>query len=174
MHEFQANTRKAVNEIFSLLNKAINESKQITYDLSPPILYELGLIPAFKWRLEQIERTNNIRTKITGEKVDFNFKKDDNIFIYRIVNELLQNAVKHAKASEIDVEIMQKGNKYLISVRDNGIGFKVLKKVGTEKIGGFGLQSIKERLESLRGKLYLKSDPGNFTTATIEIPDKNI
>jgi len=170
--ELLPKTKKSLNEISGLLNKAINESRQITYDLSPPVLHELGLISAIKWRLEQIEQMHQIETTLTGEKININLKKENTIFIYRIVNELLQNVIKHASATKITIELEQKRYKYILTVKDNGIGIK--NATGKRKeTGGFGLLSIKERLESLNGRLTLKSKPGIYTWATIEIPVKN-
>ena len=121
---FLPKTEKALTEIFGLLNKAINESRQITYDLSPPVLHELGLISALKWRLGQIEQMHRIETKFIGENINIQLKKENTIFIYRIINELLQNVLKHAKATEIKLEIEEKRFKYSISVTDNGVGLK--------------------------------------------------
>jgi PAS domain S-box-containing protein len=171
--KFQPEVRKQIDEIYILLTKAINESRVLTYDLSPPILYELGLIPTFKWRLEQIEKMNHLENQLVGEEIKINIKKEITIFIYRIVNELLQNVLKHAQASKIILEIAEKNGKYLISVKDNGIGFNKEKLNGKKRLEGFGLISIKERLESLKGRLIIKSEQGLGTNATIEIPVTN-
>jgi signal transduction histidine kinase len=160
-------------EIFNLLNKAINESRVLTNDLSPPILYELGLLSTFKWRLEQFEQLHNIQTQLIGENVNLNLKNEVAIFIYRIVNELLQNILKHARATEIILEISQKNNKYIISVKDNGVGFNVENQRSGKIHDGFGLLSIKERLGSFKGNFYIKSELGIGTTATVEIPVTN-
>jgi PAS domain S-box-containing protein len=172
-NDFLPKTEKVLTEIFGLLNKAINESRQITYDLSPPVLHELGLISALKWRLGQIEQTHQIETKLIGENINIQLKKENIIFIYRIINELLQNVLKHAKATEIKLEIEEKKFKYSISVIDNGVGLKSTTVKAGYKTGSFGLLSIKERLQSFNGRLALKSQPGVFTSATIEIPLKN-
>ncbi len=169
--KFEEDVRNKVDEIFNLLTKAINESRDLTYDLSPPILYELGLISTFKWRLQQIEKVNNIKTQIVGEKIILNIKKEIAIFIYRIVNELLHNVLKHAFATEITIEIEQKGKKYFITVHDNGVGINNNSQKKVFNHGGFGLMSIKERLESFNGHLYLKSELGKGTKAVIELPE---
>lgn len=171
--QFQTDTRKKIVEIFNLLNKAINESRVLTNDLSPPILYELGLLSTFKWRLEQFEQLHNIHTQLIGENVNLNLKNEVAIFIYRIVNELLQNILKHARATEIILEISQKNNKYIISVKDNGVGFNVENQRSGKIHDGFGLLSIKERLGSFKGNFYIKSELGIGTTATVEIPVTN-
>ena len=169
-HEFQPEVRKQIDEINILLTKGINESRILTYDLSPPILYELGLTPTFIWRLEQIETTHGINTQLVGEEIKIKVKKEITIFIYRIVNELLQNVLKHAQATEIVLEIVEKNNKYFISVKDNGVGFSSEKINGKKRLEGFGLISIRERLESFNGRMKIKSESGNGTTVSIEIP----
>lgn len=161
---------KTITEASDLLNKAISESRTLTYDLSPPILYELGLIPAFKWKLEQIEEKHGIKTNIAGEAPKIDIRKEFNIFLYRIVAELLNNVLKHADAGLIELEVKKEKKFYYISVRDDGIGFKEpLNKKATMK-GGFGLMSITERLDNIKGNLEIKSEVGKGTTATIRIP----
>lgn len=169
--EFSPATQKIYDDTFSLLRKAIDESRTLTYDLSPPILYELGLVPAFKWRLEEIEQKNKIKTLLLGENIQLNIKKEIVIFIYRIVNELIQNVLKHADANEMTIEITQMPRKYFITVRDNGKGFDSSNRKLTAKTEGFGLLSIKERIENFKGHFYIHSEPGKGTIAKIEIPE---
>ncbi|MEZ5106051.1 MAG: response regulator [Draconibacterium sp.] len=162
--------KETIQTTSELLNKAITESRNLTYDLSPPILYELGLIAALKWKLDQIEKKNNISTFIYGEKTELKIKKEFVIFIYRIVAELLQNVLKHANASSITITISQTGKKYRFIVEDDGVGIKKDKSNINYKMGGFGLLSIKERLESLNGHFYLKSGAEKGTKAILEFP----
>jgi len=167
---YPPHVQKTLDETSELLNHAISESRTITYDLSPPILYELGLIPAFKWKLEQIEQKHDIKTFLKGENHVIGIKNEFNIFLYRIVVELLNNVIKHAKANLIEVEVKKDKNFYYISVRDNGIGFqKQLKKL-TATSGGFGLMSINERLDSIKGRLEINSELGKGTEAIVIIP----
>ncbi len=167
---FSPGVKKEVTEISEMLNKAIAESRNITYDLSPPILYELGLIPAFKWKLEKIQDEYGIKTTFAGEDSKIDIKQEFNIFLYRIVAELLNNAIKHAHADLIDVKVSKEKKFYYITVRDNGIGFqKPLNKKATMK-GGFGLLSITERLDNIKGHLDIRSENGKGTKAEIIIP----
>jgi len=166
--------KKVITETSGLLDKAISESRSLTYDLSPPILYELGLIPAFKWKLEQIEDKHGIKAVLLGEANKIEVKKEVVIFLYRVVNELLTNVIKHAKANLIELEIQKKQKLYSIIVRDDGIGLKdePIKKI-TEN-GGFGLLSIVERMDSIKGSFDLQSEPNKGTEAILGIPfDQN-
>lgn len=171
---FSDGEKKLWEEASGLLNDAISESRSLTYDLSPPILYELGLVPAFKWKLGQIEESLGIKTKIVGEEQLIEVQKEFEIFLYRMVSELLTNVIKHANATEIKLMIRENEHDYLITVQDNGIGFNTARVNTKLNInGGFGLLSITERLESMKGRLTLVSENG--TKATIAIPtEKNI
>lgn len=152
-----------------LLNKAIEESRRLTYDLSPPILYELGLIPAIQWKLEQFEKDFNISTILIAEDKNTNLDKENNIFLYRTVGELLTNTYKHAEATEVIVKQKTYNGMYCISVEDNGIGIEKLHKQPSSEKGGFGLLSIAERIEMLNGTFKIEPVE-NGTLAEIEIP----
>ncbi len=168
--DYPQHVQKTLFETSELLNNAISESRTLTYDLSPPILYELGLIPAFKWKLEQIEEKHEIRTSLVGEDQVIDIKKEFNIFLYRIVAELLNNVIKHARANLIELEVKKEKNFYYISVQDNGIGFQKQLKRKTSLSGGFGLMSITERLDSIKGRLEINSELGKGTRATVIVP----
>ncbi|WP_346859283.1 response regulator [uncultured Draconibacterium sp.] len=163
-----AAVKSKLNFTSKLLNKAIEESRSLTYDLSPPILYELGLAPAIKWKLERFEKEFGIKTQLRTNNIDKPLKKQYNIFLYRIVGELLTNINKHANASEVLVELYTKNETYYLTAEDNGDGI-TKKKIETNSKGGFGLLSITERIESIRGSFTIESiDKG--TIARIEIP----
>lgn len=167
---YSPHVKNIINETSEMLNKAISESRTITYDLSPPILYELGLIPAFKWKLEQIQVKHGINTKFTGDDSKIDIRKEFNIFLYRIVVELINNVLKHAKADLIELKVKKEKKYYYITVQDNGVGFqKQINRKATMK-GGFGLLSITERLDSIKGQLDIKSEVGKGTKASIIIP----
>lgn len=170
---FSDKEKKIIEDTSSLLDKAIWESRNLTYDLSPPILYELGLVPAFKWKLEQIEEKHPIKTRLVGERQTVHIEKEFEIFLYRIVCELLTNVTKHANATLVEISIKKNEKEYLISVQDNGVGFKskTLIPKSTTK-GGFGLLSISERLESMKGRFTIVGKENSGTVATVAVPFK--
>ncbi|HYQ58233.1 MAG TPA: ATP-binding protein, partial [Draconibacterium sp.] len=148
---------------------AIEESRRLTYDLSPPILYELGLLPAIKWKLEQFEKDFNISTKLIIGTPDIKLSKENNIFLYRTIGELLTNTNKHAYASKITIKQDVNKNMYCISVEDDGKGIdKTNVKTPSDK-GGFGLLSISERIENMNGTFKIEATKKG-TLAEIEIP----
>jgi len=164
---------RVINQTSELLNKAISESRNLTYDLSPPILYELGLMATFKWKLDQVQKKHGITTILSGEKEKIEIQKEFNIFLYRIVSELITNIIKHANASLIELNV-QKGKKYYyITVKDDGVGLKQKFDKKNLSKGGFGLLSIAERLDTIKGQFRLESNNGQGTTATVAIPYKD-
>lgn len=168
-NEYDEQTKGTLSFISKLLDKAIGESRSLTYDLSPPILYELGLLPAIKWKLEQFEEEHGLKTKLITENDVKQLNKEYSIFLYRTVGELLTNIFKHAKATSVTVTQQTKNGSYLLFVEDNGIGFEKKEMPMNSKSGGFGLLSISERIESLNGTFNISSSPQG-TTAVIEIP----
>lgn len=166
--------KQVIEDTSKLLDQAIKESRILTYDLYPPILNELGIIPAIKWRLGKVEEQHRIATKLNTEESDIFIQKEYNIFLYRTICELLVNVIKHAQAKLIQIDIRKKGKMYYITVQDDGVGYNV-KEVEAKQFtkGGFGLLSIKERISNINGKFLIESEIGSGTKATIVMPFSN-
>lgn len=169
---FSPEIQKRIKESSEFLNDSIVKSRSLTYDLSPPILYELGLIPAIKWKLDRIESQYGINTKFFSEEKYLDITNEIRILLYRIVNELLTNVIKHSDSKSVTVEIHKDLKSYYISVTDYGKGFDYNYKRGLTNTKGFGLFSIYERLDTLKGKLNIASDKSRGTKATVSIPRK--
>lgn len=172
--DFPNEAKGIIEESTNLINNAIKETRTLTFDLSPPILFELGLIPAFKWKLKQVEEKFGIKTSLITKEQSLNLTNDTRILIYRIFCELLANIIKHAHASSIGVKYYLKDDKLNIAVKDNGQGFEYNPKATLTEQGGFGLFNIKERLDSMQGNLNVSSTKKEGTIALISIPIKNI
>jgi len=163
-------TIKKITESIELINTAISQTRSLTYDLSPPILFELGLIPAIIWKLEQIENKHGISTILKGKVDKIELNSDIRIMIFRIISELLANVVKHANADKIEVNVKIEQKILYISVVDNGKGFNYRKITKSTEQSGFGLFSIRERLDSIQGSLYFESGKLAGTKAVVQIP----
>lgn len=155
--------------IRALIENIIHESRSLIFEISPPVLYELGLGPAIEWLAEEImahhdisiEARNNLKTPL-----------EDSIraLVFRSVRELLFNVVKHAEADHAWVKVEQTGGDLRIEVRDNGVGFNPGKEVLSEKgATGFGLFSIQERFQQLGGKLDIIPGDEGGTVATLTL-----
>jgi PAS domain S-box-containing protein len=168
--KFPPKVKKIISESSELIHAAITESNSLTYDLSPPILYELGLIPAIKWRLEQIEEKFGIVTNFKSSENRLDINNDIRILLYRIICELLTNIIKHANADFIRIEISKDQKYFYITVFDNGQGFNYQPESELTKQGGFGLFTINERLDSIQGQFVIESEKEKGTKAIVSIP----
>lgn len=168
--KFPPKVEKIISESSELIHAAITESSSLTYDLSPPILYELGLIPAINWRLEQIKKEFGIVTNFKSSENSLDINNDIRILLYRIICELLTNIIKHANADLIKIEINKDQKYFYISVLDNGKGFNYQPKDKLIEHKGFGLFSINERLDSIQGRLVIESEAEKGTKAIVSIP----
>lgn len=165
---------QALKEVSGSLGKAINDMRSLTFDLSFPILYELGFEAAVAaWLVDRVEDRYGIKTEFEEDGQPKPLDKDVRILLFRDVRELLINTIKHSHAKKVKVSIHKVGGEINVIIEDDGIGFDT-KKAATTAVrkGGFGLFSIRERLEQLGGYLEIKSAPGCGTKATLVAPLK--
>ena len=162
--------KRIIEESSELINNAIIESRTLTSDLVPPILHEFGMIAAIKWKLDQISEKFGIDTFWQSNEESLKIDNDVSILLYRIVCELLNNAIKHAGADQITIELSKELNKIIVLVIDNGKGFNYNSKTSLTDHGGFGLFSINERLDSIQGLMEIESGSNNGTKARIIFP----
>ena len=152
-------------KVITQLDQSVNELRRIARNMMPETLLQLGLEPALKDLCSSLETT--------GLKIDFeapglgsDIPQPVQITIYRIIQELLSNAIRHAQAKNILVQCSQNEAHVFITVEDDGIGFDVNKTAGQN---GIGLSNIKSRVEFLKGKFEIHSAPGEGTTVNIEV-----
>jgi len=149
------------------LEEVIKRMRQISYNLMPKTLLRNGLIKALEEYVEFLNRVHHIRvTFIAAEESILEESKAVNV--YRIVQEVIHNAIKHAKASEISIEIRNNKNLINIRVSDNGCGFNYKKKLAEKT--GIGLGSINNRVMIVGGKMFIDSGPQRGTTYIFNIP----
>lgn len=153
-----------VNNIKEMTAAAASETRELSHQMMPKVLIEMGLLPAMK---EVIERTlvlQNIRVDFEDFGLQERYPNSIEIAIYRIFQELVNNIVKHAKATEVNVQLIQNGTRLILIVEDDGQG------MGTVVGSGIGLQNIQSRLSTIDGKVDYSSGPSSGTVATIVIP----
>lgn len=149
----------------------IDDTRSLTAELSPPILYQLGLGAALEWLVEQMCEREGIKIQYEDDKQPKPLNNHMAIILFRSVKELLINIVKHAKARNVKVSFKRNNNKVLISVEDDGVGFTASSRYSTEMLcRGFGLFSIEERLGQLGGNFEIESMPDHETRASLIVP----
>jgi len=139
--------------------------RRIAYNMTPFVLQKKGLAAALEELVESMTYPAGINTVYYNDVVVYN--KEKSIYIYRIVQEVLNNMAKHSKATEFQLNLSRNGNKMLLFMEDNGIGFD-RKDID---VSGLGLRNISARAEFLKADVYLETEPGKGVQILIEIPD---
>ncbi|WP_258921850.1 sensor histidine kinase [Heyndrickxia coagulans] len=150
-----------------LVRDSLKEVRRIIYDLRPMALDDLGLIPTLKKYLSTIENYKGspvITYRHLGEerRLPTNYE----IALFRLIQESVQNALKHAKATEIQVKSELRKNSFIATVKDNGVGFDVR----SIREGAFGIVGMRERVSLLNGEISIHSKRGAGTLVIIQIP----
>ncbi len=158
------------------ISEALENSRKITYELSPPVLYQLGIIDALNWLLDNIETTHKIKCELNCNVIHIKLSDVKAILLYRSIQEVVMNSIKYAKASSINLTIDKTDSEIQISIRDNGVGFDIttLNRKHHNKesdLGsGLGLFTIKERIRNIQGEFSILSEINVGTTAKIVVP----
>jgi len=165
---------KPLGEIYKHLDQIIQEMRSLTFDLGSPTLYELGLEAAVREYLhEEIQQKHGIKIEFEDDTQPKPLDDDICALLYRAVRELLINVVKHARAQHVRVSICQDNDNIRINVVDDGVGFKPPREgFSSDKTVGFGLFSIRERLNYLGGSIEIEAKPGQGTHVRLIAPIK--
>jgi len=162
---------EAMQEISTETALAIQETREISYNLRPFQLDRLGLTKAVEGILRSVGSASGMKIVSQIDNIDDAFPQDLRINFYRIVQESLNNVMKHAQATEVEVRIARGSNGITATIRDNGVGFVPGTRPSKGGKGGFGLTGIAERANLLGGTFRVSSSPGHGTTMTVEIPN---
>ncbi len=160
-------------ELRSLIEQAIQYTRSLTFELSPPILYELGLEPALEWLGEQVQGQHGVHCSFETDNRPKPLSEELRVFLFTAVRELLVNVVKHAQAARAVVTIQRHDERVVIMVEDSGVGFDSSRMdFQAGRSGGFGLFSIRERLHHLGGDVMVESTMGSGTRVVLTVPVK--
>ena len=157
-------SKRTSDKTAALIDEACNELRRISHDMTPIVLDELGLNAAFEDLCEKTQHAH-LRVIFTPLADLSSWDNDKQMMLYRIIQELFQNVLKHAQASKMILQISEHGSQYIIQVEDDGMGMP-------ERIEmkGMGLENIRTRLEALHGQMEIDSQPGSGTTVILTIP----
>ena len=168
---FDENVCSSIERLDDTIDQALQETRSLTQDLSPQVLYTFGFDAALDWLAENMRERYDLACQIKSQHFPTSLKDDAAIVAFQAVRELLINVVKHAGVKGASVRVTQKENSVVIEVKDHGKGFVPGKlKLPRSHGGGFGLFSIRERLSLLGGVLEIHSKRGGGTIARLVIP----
>ena len=158
-------------EIVNLIELAVENTRSLTFELSPPILYDMGLVMALKWLAERFQEKYKFKINMSDDGTPLALTDDFRNVLFQSVRECLTNAAKHAKCKTVLIAVKQTKNNISIAVKDDGIGFDPLTRdLQTREDNKFGLFNIKERLEYLGGHFELRSKAGRGTRVFLKAP----
>lgn len=166
---------QTVNHIREQVNEAIQQTRALTFAISPPELYTLGLEPALEELTQRFSQEHQIVCTIRGSEEPKPLTDQMKTLLYRSVRELLVNAAKHARASRVHVTVERVDDDIRIEVEDDGIGLDIsrLQDHSPHRTAGFGLFSIRERLTHMGGGMYIQSDHEKGTKVVLRAPLEN-
>jgi len=170
-----AGLQKSLQEIGAIIEQTIKGIHTLIFELSPPVLHELGFEAAIEWLIEWMGRQHNLKCVLNSQerRTKIPLSDDCRVVLFRAVRELLLNVVKHAHAQSAEIDIDQDDQFVRVSVRDDGRGFDASSfGPDTKKSSGFGLFNIYERLDYLGGHLEIASEAGRGSHFTLVLPLK--
>lgn len=165
-----ANCARSMKELTEIMERSIQEVRSLTFQISPPLLYEVSFEAAVEWLAEQFQEKHNLRVTISNDQLPKQLGEELGSTLYHVVRELLVNVVKHAQAKHISISLSRERDRMKIVVTDNGKGFQLSSPAEERKLSGFGLFNIRQRIQHLGGALDLESRIGIGTKVTIKVP----
>jgi signal transduction histidine kinase len=157
-------TRTQLDNLKSVAERTFQTVRNIALLLRPSMLDDLGLAAALEWQGREVSRRSEIEVSVESESVPEDLPDEYKICLYRIVQEALNNAVRHSGARNAKVAVERLAESIVVRVTDDGRGFDPV------RLRGMGILGMEERVKRLGGTLRVASEPGRGTTVTAELP----
>ncbi len=164
--------REKITASTELIGKAITDLRNLSMSLNADSILEMGLIKSIQFELDLIKKTGKYNTNLIVEGIPYDLTQQQELVLFRIFQETLHNALKHSKASQINMNVSYNSANFIMLVSDDGIGFNTTaiysKKAGTSS----GLRNIKNRAGVIGADIKINSEEGNGTNIVITLPHK--
>ena len=162
--------RKLAHEASGYLDRVIHASRTLTFDLASPVLRRFGFEPAVEDLCEKISERHSLRITFKTDQRPKPLAEDIQTLVFHGVRELLRNVARHARATRARVELRVRDNLLCVTVTDNGVGVAEARRSGNGPGLGFGLVSLRERMEHLGGRCVVAQAKPRGTHVTLLIP----
>jgi signal transduction histidine kinase len=159
-----AEAREHLVAVRTLAEKTVNEVRDLALLLRPSMLDDFGLVPALNWHAREMTKRTGLNVLLTADEAADELPEEHTTCIYRLVQEAVNNAARHASARTVHVELRREEERVYVSVRDDGAGFD------TRIVRGLGLLGMEERVRRLGGRIAVDSQPGRGTAISVELP----
>jgi signal transduction histidine kinase len=168
LHLKNEDEKKLMSNALNIIDDSVKEVRHVSHSMIPGALMQAGLEPALRDFLNRLQVPGKLTIDFEAHGLGSQLESTTEIILFRVVQEAVNNVLKHAQASLVNIQLIQHENELVLMVEDNGIGFNQ----GELKKEGIGLKNIRSRIAYLNGTLNIDSQPNNGTTITIEIPLK--
>ncbi len=156
------------DEMIEMLVQVIEDVREMSRLLRPPVLDDLGLEPALRWLARRIRESGGPEVKVDAAGLaDITLEPELETLLFRVTQEALNNTMRHAQASNVDVSGRRLGNRLELSIRDDGIGFSPDSLRENPEAAGVGLAGMRDRVSLFGGDFAVRSAPGQGTALTI-------
>jgi PAS domain S-box-containing protein len=159
-------------EVRDMITEAIQTSRSLTSDLSPPILYDAGLVPALRWLAARMLTKHSLTVHVSADPADEPTDLESRVFLFQAAREMLFNVTKHAGVSEALLTLSRIDHAITMTVHDQGRGFNPHSPASTDSGSGLGIFSVRERAQFLGGTLDIQSSPAHGTRLTLRLPQR--
>ena len=171
-HRTKATTGVSLAEVREQIDESLTRIRRFIQYLRPPILEYLGLVPALRELVDQIQREAGIRVSMETARESCSLNAEMQLLVFRIVQEALRNVQKHSCADRCSVRIEEEENLLQITIEDDGIGFSYRNASDLVSSGKLGLMGMEERAHLLGGTLNIHSSQGRGTTVELTLPEQ--
>jgi PAS domain S-box-containing protein len=159
-----------LGDIDDLLSECLSEARSITEELSPPVLYDGGLEAGLLWLARRLREKHELEVLLAMDPEAGCIDQSLQILLFQVIRELLRNIVRHAQVASAEITVTRGREHVRVEVRDNGLGFDPTRLEQQANGSGFGLFSIRERLEMIGGRMEINSEPGHGTRVVLLAP----
>ncbi|MGN6440247.1 MAG: sensor histidine kinase [Agriterribacter sp.] len=161
-----------LQHIREVLNKAVYDLADLTKSLHTDRIAQIGLVESIRFDLETLRKTGLMEVNLDVQGEEYPLGSQREIFLFRIFQELVNNILKHAKATRLNISLdYTPDDVFLLSVKDNGVGFSLQEKRDSKSpLNGVGLKSMLNRSKLIGAKMVFDSEPGKGTTVNMEVP----
>jgi two-component system, chemotaxis family, CheB/CheR fusion protein len=163
--------RAAVDAAVELLEQSDADTRSLTFELSPPVLYDLGLADALNWLAEEMEKRHGMHIEVIDDAANKPLDETSRALVFRAIRELVMNVTKHAQTPAAKVTLRRIDHQFEIAVEDSGAGFDAAAEAKAKSgSGGFGLLSVREQIRRLGGTMVVESAPKHGTRVCVRVP----
>ena len=168
-HQSPAQIMVTLHHAQTIVNDLIGRVRQISLDLRPAMLDDLGLLPSLVWLFERYRQQTGIEIEFSHFNIEnLRFLSEHETAVYRVIQEALTNVARHAKTDRVTIQLWSDESSINARIEDHGEGFDLSAVLNSPKTRG--LLGIRERITFLKGKLWIDTSPGQGTSLSIELP----